>query len=76
MRLITEHSEGLNRVLLDGIKIFDNSGWVFINPHREKSLFNILVEAEEKDAAQSMLNEWKDKLHDLGFIRLHKSHHQ
>lgn len=65
MRKITEHTAGLNRILLDGIKIFADNGWVFINPHREKSLFNLIVESEKKEAALKLMNEWKEKLINL-----------
>ncbi len=65
MRIITEHTAGLNRVLLDGIKIFDDNGWIFINPHREKSMFNLMVESDKKEEAQKLIYEWKGKLTDL-----------
>jgi len=62
MRFITEESSSLKRSLLDGIKIFDDSGWILINPHREKAAFTIQVESENPDYARKLLEEWKNKL--------------
>jgi len=62
MRFITEESSSLKRSLLDGIKIFDDSGWILINPHREKPAFTIQVESENPDHAKKLLEEWKNRL--------------
>ncbi|NVM01279.1 MAG: NTP transferase domain-containing protein [Candidatus Helarchaeota archaeon] len=62
MRFITEESSSLKRSLLDGIKIFDDFGWILINPHREKAAFTIQVESENPNYAKKLLEEWKNKL--------------
>jgi len=62
MRIITEESANLKRSLLDGIKIFLDSGWILISPHREKSTFTLQVESENPNDAKKLLEEWKDKL--------------
>jgi mannose-1-phosphate guanylyltransferase/phosphomannomutase len=62
MRVITEETSSLKRTLLDGIKIFNDYGWVFINPHREKAVFEIQVESENLDYAKKLLEEWVNKL--------------
>ncbi len=64
MRVITEESSNLKRSLLDGIKIFIDSGWILISPHREESTFIIQVESEDADYAKKLLEEWKNKLID------------
>jgi len=62
MRVITEETSSLKRTLLDGIKIFYDYGWVFVNPHREKAVFEIQVESENLDYAKKLLEEWENKI--------------
>jgi mannose-1-phosphate guanylyltransferase/phosphomannomutase len=62
MRVITEETSSLKRTLLDGIKIFYDYGWIFVNPHREKAVFEIQVESENLDYAKKLLEEWENKI--------------
>lgn len=67
MRRAMEHSEGKQRLLVDGVKIFDGSATVLLVPDREEALFNITSEADTSEKAQreleryvALVSNWRD----------------
>lgn len=48
MRKAMQHSEGMNRLLVDGVKIFQGNQSVLIVPDKERALFIIAAEADSE----------------------------
>lgn len=69
MRRAMEHSENMNRQLIDGVKIYLNDlDWVLLIPDRERPQFHVVVETDnpEKSAQLAMkyeklVREWKEE---------------
>ncbi|MEW6050658.1 MAG: sugar phosphate nucleotidyltransferase [Candidatus Zixiibacteriota bacterium] len=57
-RLITE-SNDKQRQLIDGVRIFEEDGWVLIAPDRLRASFNILAESNSRETATQLLNRWR-----------------
>jgi mannose-1-phosphate guanylyltransferase/phosphomannomutase len=67
MRRAMEHSEGKQRLLVDGVKIHDGSASVLLVPDREDAQFLVTAEADTQDAAQrelerytALVTQWRD----------------
>lgn len=55
MRTLITSTENKNRQLIDGVRIFEEGGWVLVAPDRQTASFGILAEAEsEKDVDRIM----------------------
>lgn len=69
MRRAMEHSENMERQLIDGVKIFlDNRDWVLLIPDKERPRFHVVVETDnaEKSAQlaleyEKLVREWKEE---------------
>ncbi|MCE2504274.1 MAG: NTP transferase domain-containing protein [Chlorobi bacterium] len=69
MRRAMEHSEGMRRQLIDGVKIWlDDHDWVLLIPDKERPCFHVVVEtAEAEKSAQlaleyeKLVREWKQE---------------
>jgi mannose-1-phosphate guanylyltransferase/phosphomannomutase len=57
-KLITDSKEK-KRELIDGIRIFENNGWVLVTPDRDKAAFNIVAEAPTADKTSRLINRYK-----------------
>ncbi len=57
MRKLIEKAKGQNVELLDGIKVYENSGWVLIVPDPDKPLFNVFAEADKTEVAQKKVDD-------------------
>ena len=57
-RLITE-SENKPRQLIDGIRIFEESGWVLVVPDLDTAAFNITAESESQEATSILLSQYR-----------------
>ena len=62
-----EHSEGLDRQLIDGVKILDGDLTVLLVPDRENASFSVTAEASEADKAvevrdhyANLVASWRD----------------
>ncbi len=67
MRRAMEHSEGKERMLVDGVKIHEGSHTILLVPDREDAKFNIVAEADTQTTAQreceryaSLVAQWRD----------------
>lgn len=68
MRKAMEHSEGMDRQLIEGVKIFDGNNAVLLLPSKEKPVFTVYGEADNYETAVSICNKyaayiskWKDE---------------
>ncbi len=68
MRHAMRHSENLPRQLLDGVKIFLENDWVLLIPDKERPLFHVVVETDDRERAirlgheyERLVREWKEE---------------
>ncbi len=62
MRRLIEESKDLDTLLIDGIKIFFDSGWVFILPDKDRPLLHINAEAGKESEARRLLQLYSEKI--------------
>lgn len=63
MRFAMRDSEGLDRRLVDGIKIhFDERTWVLLIPSKEFATFHIWVEADSLERVEQLADEYAQKV--------------
>ncbi|MFQ5639581.1 MAG: sugar phosphate nucleotidyltransferase [bacterium] len=62
MRKLDRDSEKKQRVLVDGVKIVKDDGWVLVLPDREKAFYHILAEAKTQSQAEKLAEEYKTKV--------------
>ena len=58
MRRLITGSEDKKRELIDGVRIFENGGWVLVYPDRWKASFNIIAETESAEETRSLLDRY------------------
>ena len=58
MRALMSHSERSARIIVDGVRISDNDGWVLIRPDRKKAQFYILAESYSEETAKELVKEY------------------
>ncbi|MCS6808500.1 MAG: sugar phosphate nucleotidyltransferase [Bacteroidota bacterium] len=68
MRRSMEYSEGKQRELIDGVKIFDNDVSILFLPDKERGIFHVTAEATDKSKAQQaaeyhikLVEQWRDE---------------
>ncbi len=60
MRRAMEHSEGRQRQLIDGVKIFQDDGeWILLIPDKESPTFNVIVESGDDARSQALAREYE-----------------
>jgi len=59
MRRLITCSEEKQRQLIDGIRIFEDNGWVLVVPDRMKAAFNILAESNSKEATSHLIDQYR-----------------
>jgi mannose-1-phosphate guanylyltransferase/phosphomannomutase len=57
-RLITDSSHK-KRQLIDGVRIFEETGWVLVAPDRMKASFNILAESLSDSDASRLIKQYR-----------------
>jgi mannose-1-phosphate guanylyltransferase / phosphomannomutase len=63
MRQAMRDSEGMTRILIDGIKLVLGRGeWVLLLPSKESALFHVIVEAESPARVQELADEYEHKV--------------
>jgi len=62
-RLITE-SHKKERQLIDGVRIFEDNGWVLVTPDRLKASFNIMAESTSKAITTKLVNRYREVVKD------------
>ncbi len=60
MRQLIKNSENEKRVLIDGVKVFHDDGWVLVTPDRQTASFNVLAESKNLIKAQSLLEKYSN----------------
>jgi mannose-1-phosphate guanylyltransferase/phosphomannomutase len=58
MRALIEHSRRFNRILVDGARISEKSGWVLVRPDRKKALFTVQAESASAEKAGELLKKY------------------
>jgi mannose-1-phosphate guanylyltransferase/phosphomannomutase len=59
MRRLMEHTEGSNRQLIDGVKVWVNEQeWALIIPHSDKPYFVITVEGRDEESSSALLDHY------------------
>lgn len=58
-RLITDSHEK-NRQLIDGVRVFENDGWVLVTPDRYRAAFTILAESRSASDTYSLMNRYRE----------------
>ncbi len=59
MRKLITGSEDKRRQLVDGVRIFENKGWVLVIPDRLTASFNILAESESKEETSHLIDQYR-----------------
>ncbi|MBK7142795.1 MAG: hypothetical protein IPH75_12025 [bacterium] len=59
MRRLIVTSNDKERQLIDGVRIFENDGWVLIAPDRLKASFNIHAESRSKEETNRLLDHYR-----------------
>ncbi|MFQ6116271.1 MAG: nucleotidyltransferase, partial [bacterium] len=62
MRQMAEYSEGKNRLLIDGVKIFTNGDWVLVIPDRERAFCHVVAEARNATKAKKLVETFTAKV--------------
>ncbi len=62
MRYAMEMSEGKRRILVDGVKIYENGVAVLIIPDRERPVFYVFAEADTEQEARQYLQQYAELL--------------
>ncbi len=58
MRQLIKNSENEKRVLIDGVKVFHDDGWVLVTPDRLTASFNVLAESTHPIKTQSLIEKY------------------
>lgn len=58
MRKLITSTQDKKRELIDGVRVFENGGWVLIAPDRAHASFNILAESESAEHSDKLLKEY------------------
>jgi mannose-1-phosphate guanylyltransferase/phosphomannomutase len=55
MRSLMAHSEESARIIVDGVRVSDDDGWVLVRPDRKRAQFYILAESYSEDTAKELV---------------------
>jgi mannose-1-phosphate guanylyltransferase / phosphomannomutase len=58
MRSLMAHSEKSARIIVDGVRVSEDDGWVLVRPDRKKAMFYILAESYSEDTAKELVKEY------------------
>ena len=59
MRKLISDSKDKKRELIDGVRIFEDSGWVLVAPDRDKASFNIVAESVSREKTVRLIELYK-----------------
>ncbi len=62
MRRAMEYSDGLERELIDGVKIFNDGHSVLLLPDKERGEFNIVAEADDPESAKDIADQYQQRV--------------
>lgn len=60
MRELITSSENKQRELVDGVRIFEEGGWVLVAPDRQAAAFQILAESSTDDGADKLVERYRE----------------
>ncbi|MFZ1685702.1 MAG: sugar phosphate nucleotidyltransferase [Candidatus Zixiibacteriota bacterium] len=60
MRRLITGSDDKKRELIDGVRIFENGGWVLVAPDRLRASFNISAESHSREETEKLISKYKD----------------
>ena len=58
MRKLMEKTHNNERQLIDGVKVFEENGWILITPDRHKASFNFSTEANSPEKCTELLDKY------------------
>lgn len=58
MRTLINSTVEKSRQLVDGVRVFENRGWVLVVPDRLKASFEVLAEAESEETVERIIKEY------------------
>lgn len=58
MRQLIINSENKTRQLIDGVRIFEDKGWVLVTPDRITASFNIFAESKDPDSVARLIDQY------------------
>jgi mannose-1-phosphate guanylyltransferase/phosphomannomutase len=58
MRSLMSHSEGFDRILVDGARISENGGWVLVRPDRKHAQFFVQAESDNPETAKELAKQY------------------
>ncbi len=58
MRTLINSTEDKNRQLIDGVRVFENGGWVLVAPDRLRASFEVLAEAESEETVNRIIKNY------------------
>jgi mannose-1-phosphate guanylyltransferase/phosphomannomutase len=59
MRKLITASEDKRRQLIDGVRIFEDNGWVLVIPDRLRAAFNIVAESKSKETTSHLIDNYR-----------------
>jgi mannose-1-phosphate guanylyltransferase/phosphomannomutase len=59
MRKLITGSEDKRRQLIDGVRIFEDNGWVLVIPDRLTAAFKILAESNSKEETSRLIDRYR-----------------
>jgi len=59
MRKLIDHTQNKNRQLIDGIRIFEDGGWVLVSPDNLTAAYYISAESESAETVEKLMAEYK-----------------
>jgi phosphomannomutase len=59
MRRLITSSDDKERQLVDGIRIYEDKGWVLVAPDRMKASFYIFAESRSDETTTGLLNRYR-----------------
>ena len=62
MRVLITSSEDRQRQLIDGVRIFEDDGWVLIAPDRTSAAFNIQAESTSVERTEELISRYQVKI--------------
>ncbi|MBD3333152.1 hypothetical protein GF356_09895, partial [candidate division GN15 bacterium] len=59
MRKLITGTEDKERQLIDGVRVFENGGWVLVTPDRLTAAFNILAESRSEEETTKLIERYR-----------------
>lgn len=59
MRQLITGTDGKERQLIDGVRIFEDDGWVLLSPDRTTAAFNIIAESNSSERTAELINQYR-----------------